>query len=168
MPRHCDYSKDTRTSPKLSLMKLDKEIAEAESLLGDRCETQKVLLSHHTHRSQHESGRLQSQAHAARLRLGVAQRAVEKEIEYRSSTIETRYGKRMRSDNNAALLAWADGEIGKLCRVAKRRRLAAGNEQKLVERHLEIVREELRNKRVVWFFETSPLAHVSEALSFIR
>ena len=149
MPRHCDYPKDTRTSPKLSLMKLDKEIAEAESLLGDRCETQKVLRSHHTHRSQHESGRLQSQAHAARLRLGVAQRAVEKEIEYRSSMIETRYGKRMRSDNNAALLAWADGEIGKLCRVAKRRRLAPENERKLVDRHLEIVREELRNKRVV-------------------
>ena len=149
MPRNCDYSKDTRTSPKSSLLKLDEEIAEAESLLGDRCETQKVLRSHHIHRSHHESGRLESQAHAAKRRLDVAQRAVEKEIEYRSSTIETRYGKRMRSDNNAALLAWADGEIGKLCRVAKRRRLAAGNEQKLVERHLEIVREELRNKRVV-------------------
>ena len=132
-----------------TLTQLDEDIADVATLLACRRATLYTLKSHYGAVHTGDVGRLEGEARQVRISLAVAQREFANENSYHLALVDSAFGKRPRWEHESDLLSSLDAKIGMLCSVAKRRHVATGGEQRLVDVHLEIVRRELRDDRVV-------------------
>ena len=132
-----------------SSKQLNEDITAAEVLLECRRDTLKTLQLHYAPLHKSEVVRLEGEARQARISLDNAHRALTNEQAYHSMLVDSDSGRRPRCEHELELLQSLNDKIAGLCRVAKRRRVAVAGEQKLLEVHLEIVRNELRSQRVV-------------------
>jgi hypothetical protein len=128
---------------------LNEDITAADVLLECRRDTLKTLQLHYAPLHKSEVVRLEGEARQARISLDNARRAFATEQAYHSMLVDSDSGRRPRCEHELELLQSLNDKIAGLCRVAKRRRVAVAGEQKLLDVHLEIVRNELRSQRVV-------------------
>ena len=128
---------------------LNEDITAADVLLQCRRDTLKTLQLHYAPMHKSEVLRLEGEARQARISLDNAHRALTNEQAYHSMLVDSDSGRRPRCEHELELLKSLDDKIAGLCRVAKRRRVAVAGERKLLDVHLEIVRNELRSQRVV-------------------
>ena len=129
--------------------KFGEDIAAAEALLESRQGTRNILRTHYPLRHKASVDRLETEARNLRVRLEAARRAVSDEVRYRGALVDSGSGKRPRIEHEHDLLQTLDSQIGVFGRMAKRRRTADASRQKILAKQLEIVRDDLRDKRVV-------------------
>ena len=128
---------------------MNEDIVAAEVLLECRRDTLKTLKLHYAPMHKSEVGRLEREARQARISLDNAHRTLATEQAYQSMIVDSDAGRRPRREHEVELLQSLNEKLAAVCRVAKRRRVAVAGEQKLLDVHLEIVRIELRNQRLV-------------------
>ena len=128
---------------------LNEDITAADVLLQCRRDTLKTLQLHYAPMHKSEVLRLEGEARQARISLENAHRTLTREQAHHSMLVDADSGRRPRCEHELELLKSLDDKIAGLCRVAKRRCVAVAGEQKLLDVHLEIVRNELRSQRVV-------------------